>query len=186
MAGVGEMAVVRDTRVEQFHLFADRVSTETMRANQLRVYLSAMAYVLLCGLRRLGLKATELAQAQVATIRTKLFKIGAGARERAPGLVVDGLQLSLAGGSSDRSGRTRAAETRLAGGPPSLSPAGEPPGSEECVSTEPARLVVRPRDRIDPRYSSNRPKSHRIFSAHAGSPGCTNFLASRARFQEGV
>jgi hypothetical protein len=62
---------------EQFHLFADRVSSEAMRANQLRVYLSAMAYVLVCGLRRLGLKATELAQAQAATIRTKLFKIGA-------------------------------------------------------------------------------------------------------------
>ena len=62
---------------EQFHWFADRVSTETMRANQLRVYLSAMAYTLVCGLRRLGLKATELAQAQAATIRTKLFKIGA-------------------------------------------------------------------------------------------------------------
>jgi tRNA isopentenyl-2-thiomethyl-A-37 hydroxylase MiaE len=62
---------------EQFHLFADRMSTETMRANQLRLYLSAMAYVLVSGLRRLGLKATELAQAQAATIRTKLFKIGA-------------------------------------------------------------------------------------------------------------
>jgi hypothetical protein len=62
---------------EQFHLFADRVSAESMRANQLRLYLSAMAYVLVSGLRRLGLKATELAQAQVATIRTKLFKIGA-------------------------------------------------------------------------------------------------------------
>ena len=62
---------------EQFHLFADRVSTETMRANQLRVYLSAMAYTLVTGLRRLGLKTTDLAQAQAATIRTKLFKIGA-------------------------------------------------------------------------------------------------------------
>jgi hypothetical protein len=62
---------------EQFHLFADRVSAETMRANQLRLYLSAMAYVLVCGLRRLGLKATELAGAQAETIRTKLFKIGA-------------------------------------------------------------------------------------------------------------
>ncbi|MGH9628619.1 MAG: IS1380 family transposase [Bryobacteraceae bacterium] len=62
---------------EQFHLFADRVSAETMRANQLRQYLSAMAYVLVCGLRRLGLKATELAGAQAATIRTKLFRIGA-------------------------------------------------------------------------------------------------------------
>lgn len=62
---------------EQFHLFADRVSTESMRANQLRVYLSAMAYTLVTGLRRLGLKTTDLAQAQAATIRTKLFKIGA-------------------------------------------------------------------------------------------------------------
>src|SRR5271169_2556761 len=65
---------------EQFSLFADRVSSETMRANQLRVYLSAMAYILVSGLRRVGLKGTELAQAQVATIRTKLLKIGAQIR----------------------------------------------------------------------------------------------------------
>ena len=51
-----------------------------MRANQMRLYLSAMAYVLVSGLRRLGLKATELAQAQVSTIRTKLLKIGAQIR----------------------------------------------------------------------------------------------------------
>jgi hypothetical protein len=62
---------------EQFSLFADRVSAETMRANQMRLYLSTMAYILISGLRRLGLKATELAQAQVSTIRTKLLKIGA-------------------------------------------------------------------------------------------------------------
>src|SRR3954449_11321898 len=42
---------------EQFSLFADRVSAETMRANQLRLYLSVMAYVLVSALRRLGLKA---------------------------------------------------------------------------------------------------------------------------------
>jgi hypothetical protein len=65
---------------EQFSLFADRVSAETMRANQLRLYFSVMAYVLVSGLRRLGLKATELAQAQVSTIRTKLLKIGAQVR----------------------------------------------------------------------------------------------------------
>jgi hypothetical protein len=65
---------------EQFSLFADRVSTETMRANQLRLYLSAMAYILVSGLRRLGLKATALAEAQVSTIRTKLLKIGAQIR----------------------------------------------------------------------------------------------------------
>jgi len=65
---------------EQFSLFADRVSAETMRANQMRLYLSTMAYVLMSGLRRLGLKATELAEAQVSTIRTKLLKIGAQIR----------------------------------------------------------------------------------------------------------
>ena len=65
---------------EQFGLFADRVSAETMRANQMRLYLSAMAYILVSGLRRLGLPGTELAQAQVSTIRTKLFKIGAQIR----------------------------------------------------------------------------------------------------------
>ena len=65
---------------EQFSLFADRVSAETMRANQMRLYLSAMAYVLVSGLRRLGLKATELAEAQISTIRTKLLKIGAQIR----------------------------------------------------------------------------------------------------------
>ena len=65
---------------EQLSLFADRVSAETMRANQLRLYFSVMAYVLMSGLRRLGLKATELAQAQVSTIRSKLLKIGAQVR----------------------------------------------------------------------------------------------------------
>ena len=65
---------------EQFSLFADRVSSETMRSNQMRLYLSAMAYILVSGLRRLGLQGTELAQAQVSTIRTKLLKIGAQIR----------------------------------------------------------------------------------------------------------
>jgi hypothetical protein len=62
---------------EQFTLFADRVSAESIRANQLRLYLSAMAYVLICGLRRLGLKTTHLATAQASTIRLRLLKIGA-------------------------------------------------------------------------------------------------------------
>ena len=65
---------------EQFSLFADRVSSETMRANQMRLYLSAIAYILVSGLRRLGLQGTELAEAQVSTIRTKLLKIGAQIR----------------------------------------------------------------------------------------------------------
>lgn len=62
---------------EQLSLFADRVSSETMRANQVRMYFSAMAYTLLQALRRLGLQGTDLAQAQCWTIRLKLLKIGA-------------------------------------------------------------------------------------------------------------
>jgi Transposase DDE domain group 1 len=65
---------------EQFSLFADRVSAETLCANQLRLYFSATAYLLLEGLRRLGLKATEMARAQAGTIRLKLLKIGAQIR----------------------------------------------------------------------------------------------------------
>jgi hypothetical protein len=62
---------------EQMCLFADRLSTDAMKGNQLRLYFSAMAYTLIEALRRLGLKSTEWAQAQVDTIRLKLFKIGA-------------------------------------------------------------------------------------------------------------
>lgn len=62
---------------EQFVLFADRVSVSTMRGNQLRIYLSVIAYTLMNGLRRLGLKTTTMATAQVGTIRLKVLKIGA-------------------------------------------------------------------------------------------------------------
>ncbi|EQD70109.1 transposase for insertion sequence NGRIS [mine drainage metagenome] len=62
---------------EQMGLFADRLSTDEMRGNQLRLYFSALAYTLMEALRRLGLQGTEWAQAQVDTIRLKLFKIGA-------------------------------------------------------------------------------------------------------------
>ena len=65
---------------QQLDLFADRTSTRTMRANQIRLYFSSFAYVLLCALRRLGLKGTELARAQCGSIRLKLLKIGARVR----------------------------------------------------------------------------------------------------------
>jgi len=73
---------------EQMCLFADRMSAETMRANQLRLYLSAAAYVLVEALRRLALKGTELAEAQVDTIRLRLLKIGARVRVTVRRLVV--------------------------------------------------------------------------------------------------
>jgi Transposase DDE domain group 1 len=65
---------------QQLALFADRTSTELMRSNQLRLYFSTFAYQLMQGLRRLGLKGTEMAQAQCQTIRLKLLKIGAQIR----------------------------------------------------------------------------------------------------------
>ena len=65
---------------EQMCLFADRLSTDEMKGNQLRLYFSALAYTLMEALRRLGLKGTEWAEAQVDTIRLKLFKIGAVVR----------------------------------------------------------------------------------------------------------
>jgi hypothetical protein len=62
---------------QQMYLFADRTSTATMRANQLRLWLSSVAYTMLQTLRRVGLKDTKMAQAQCGTIRLKLLKIGA-------------------------------------------------------------------------------------------------------------
>jgi Transposase DDE domain group 1 len=61
----------------QLNLFADRLSTETFRANQLRLWLSSAAYVLMHALRRIGLAGTALARACAHTIRLKLLKIGA-------------------------------------------------------------------------------------------------------------
>ena len=65
---------------QQLVLFADRTSAATMQANQLRLYFSSFAYVLMHGLRRLGLDGTAHARAQCSTIRTKLLKIGARLR----------------------------------------------------------------------------------------------------------
>jgi len=65
---------------EQLSLFSDRLSTETMRANQLRLYFSSLAYVLVHALRRLALAGTEWAAAQVQTIRVRLLKIAAEVR----------------------------------------------------------------------------------------------------------
>ena len=61
----------------QLDLFADRTSTATLRANQLRLWFASFAYVLVCALRRIGLRHTQFATATCATIRLKLLKIGA-------------------------------------------------------------------------------------------------------------
>jgi hypothetical protein len=61
---------------QQLDLFADRTSTHWMASNQLRLYLTSFAYVIMETLRRLALTGTEMAQMQCHTIRVKLFKIG--------------------------------------------------------------------------------------------------------------
>ena len=61
----------------QLDLYADRTSSATMRANQLRLWLASFAYILLCAVRRIGLHHTPFANATCGTIRLKLLKIGA-------------------------------------------------------------------------------------------------------------
>ena len=78
---------------QQLMLFADRTSAATLRANQLRLYCSSVAYVLLAALRRLGLAGTALARAQCTTIRLTLLKIGARIR-----ITVRKVWLALASG----------------------------------------------------------------------------------------
>jgi hypothetical protein len=78
---------------QQLDLFADRTSAETLRANQLRLWFSSVAYLLLHELRQWALAGTDWAKAQCATIRTKLLKIGAQVR-----LSVRRILVSLASG----------------------------------------------------------------------------------------
>ncbi len=61
----------------QTDMFAGRTSAASMRANQLRLWFAAFAYVLLAALRRIGLAGTAMATATCGTIRLKLLKIGA-------------------------------------------------------------------------------------------------------------
>jgi hypothetical protein len=78
---------------QQLYLFADRTSSATMRANQLRLWFSSLAYVFLNELRRVGLRATEFSTATCQTIRLKVLKIGALVRR-----TVRRFSVSLAGG----------------------------------------------------------------------------------------
>jgi inorganic triphosphatase YgiF len=62
---------------QQLDLFADRTSTHTLRANQLRLWFASVAYVLVSALRRTALHGTRMARSTCGSIRLKLFKIGA-------------------------------------------------------------------------------------------------------------
>jgi len=65
---------------QQLYLFADRTSSHTMAANQMRLWFSALAYCLLHAIRAIALDGTQLARAQASTIRLRLLKIGAVVR----------------------------------------------------------------------------------------------------------
>jgi hypothetical protein len=78
---------------QQLALFADRTSSSRMKANQLRLWFSTAAYLLIHQLRRMGLKGTSMARAQCDTIRLKLLKIGAQIR-----ISVRRILISLASG----------------------------------------------------------------------------------------
>ena len=65
---------------QQLCLFADRTSSHHLASNQMRLWFSSVAYILLNELRRLGLEGTRLARARCDTIRLKLLKIGAQIR----------------------------------------------------------------------------------------------------------
>lgn len=73
--GRGEME--NRIKEQQLYLFADRTSAHSMRANQLRLWFSSVAYTLLQVIRQFGLQGTKLARARCDTIRLKLLKIGA-------------------------------------------------------------------------------------------------------------
>ena len=87
----------------QLDLFADRTSAHTMRANQLRRWFAAMAYVLLAALRRAALAHTRLARATCGSIRLKLLKIGAQVR-----LSTRRIRIAMATGSPHAPEFTRA------------------------------------------------------------------------------
>ena len=76
--GRGEME--NRIKEQQLWLFADRTSTAKLRANQLRLTFSSLAYVLVMTVRRVGLAGTGWARAQAGTIRTLLLKLGAQVR----------------------------------------------------------------------------------------------------------
>ncbi len=74
------MVTMNRIKEQQLALFADRTSSATLRANQLRLYWATLAYVLLQHLRDRGLAGTRLARAQCDTLRLRLLKIGAHVR----------------------------------------------------------------------------------------------------------
>ena len=124
---------------QQLDLFADRTSSATMQANQLRLWFASMAYVLLSELRRIALRHTQFADATCGSIRLKLLKVGALVRRSVrPDQVRHGLGLSLA---ERVRARLRLSATRL----PAIAEPGRPRSIQAPATRHvPARSRPRP------------------------------------------
>jgi hypothetical protein len=97
---------------QQLDLFADRTSTSWLHSNQIRLYLSSIAYCVVAALRRLGLAGTDMARAQCGTIRLRLLKIGAQVR-----ITVRKIWISLAAGHPAAAVFAAAHQTLMSGIP---------------------------------------------------------------------
>ena len=130
----------------QLDLYADRTSTATMRANQLRLWFASMAYVLLCALRRIALHHTPFAKATCGTIRLKLLKIGALVRSECPphqgcnGVSVSCSRCLGLRCQASRRCRQRAGVARLTRAAATRNPRGITPRPTETTSWPPLRL----------------------------------------------
>ena len=141
----------------QGDLFADRTSTATMRANQLRLWFASMAYILICALRRIGLAHTQLANATCGTIRLKLLKLGGLVKVSArPGED----RLASACPSADDGASPRH-------GSPSPSPAARRPDTRRRPATIAAKAIGPPEK--DSKLSSNFPSTSRATQRRAAS-----------------
>jgi hypothetical protein len=101
----------------QLDLYADRTSTATLRANQLRLWFASMAYVLLCALRRVGLQHTKFASTTCGTIRLKFLKLGALVRisvRRIKIAMASGCPVAQTRGRSRRPSQWRGKRARFA------------------------------------------------------------------------
>jgi len=82
---------------QQQDLFADRTSTAAMASNQLRLWFSAFAHLMLSRLQAIALPGTRLEKATIGTLRLRLFKIAARVK-----ISVRRIRFELAGGCPDQ------------------------------------------------------------------------------------
>jgi hypothetical protein len=144
----------------QLDLYAERTSTATMRANQLRLWFASMAFVPLCALRRIGLHGTTLANATCGTIRLKLLKVGALVRISVRRIRYAMASASLAALCARLSSLTRVAARVIAAAPPLTN---------RDHSSLPPQLRKNPRSTASPRAPRRRMSLKNLINPRATS-----------------